>query len=100
MNYIEDIINPESPRVHAKEQVLLYAPLASSDVKGVASFYKEHFVVTDGMVRIKPSYLDTLLSNKVSTMLKSLNLKYVRGQSGMELQLLQGDTLISKVALQ
>ena len=62
MNYTEDIIIPESPRVLAKEQFLLHAPLANNTTRGVASFHDENFIVIDGMVELKASYLIGLIS--------------------------------------
>ena len=42
---------------------MLYAPVASSTTKGIASFYNEHFIVVDGVVRIKREYLLSILNS-------------------------------------
>lgn len=60
MNYLEDVIIPESPRVLSKEQLQVYIPIAGTQTKGVASFYDEHFLILDGQVKINRTYLRSL----------------------------------------
>lgn len=41
----------------------VFVPLASNYTKGIASFYDVHFIVTEGAVKIKEAYLQSLLDN-------------------------------------
>lgn len=59
-NYKENVIIPEGPKVTSKEQMFLYVPLASNTIPGIASFYRNHFTVINGEVKINQSYIRSL----------------------------------------
>lgn len=52
-----------------------YLPQATNYNKGIASFYDEHFVVVDGQVTIKKSYIDGILDGYYKEQIKKLKLE-------------------------
>ena len=66
-NQTEVSIVPEMPDVVPGQNLSVYVPLASNEHPGIATFYNEYFVVINGMVKIKESYLTGLLSKEFQT---------------------------------
>lgn len=66
-NVKEEIIIPQAPNVIPNEHLNVYVPTASNEQKGLANFYKEHFVIVDGLVKIKSSYLKEILASNFQT---------------------------------
>ena len=62
-NIYEDIVVVESPKAIANEPLSVYIPIASVDIRGIASFDKDTFSVVDGKVKFKTSYIQELLNN-------------------------------------
>lgn len=95
MNYFNDIVIPESPRVLSKEQVSLQVPVASTTVPGLASFNDDQFVVIDGRVRLKDEYLDGFADGPIG----GLSLNIVSRPEGEFVQLLNNGVLLNEVSL-
>ena len=60
MNYFEQLVIPESPRVLSKEQLSVYIPIAGTKTPGIAKYNPLQFTVNNGEVRINREYLRLL----------------------------------------
>lgn len=66
---IQSVVTPETPQVVPGEQLYVYIPIAAANKLGIASFDENAFVVENGNVAIKTSYLATLLQNNTAKIL-------------------------------
>lgn len=75
-----------------------YLPIASTEVKGLASFYDSHFDVIDGQVRIKQGYFKSLYEQYSTGVVRTLSLQATYSNSTLYHNLLELDgTVISSV---
>lgn len=64
-NDVSKIITPEIPKVVPREQLYVYAPTASNDEKGLASFDEKYFNVKDGHVSLNYDIVKDIFHIKV-----------------------------------
>jgi len=58
---------PEKPAILAQERIFVYVPKVAPNIAGIAKFKSEHFIVSNGEVLLRQSYLTQLiLSNLIA----------------------------------
>ena len=67
-NIIEDIVVPDNPSTVPGEQNFIFVPIATNVQKGVAAFVTENFIVTNGMVAIRTSWLTSFIAAYTGTL--------------------------------
>lgn len=70
---IEEVVVPEVPRVLGKEELFVHIPEVSQNQKGIASYDNQQFNIVDGQVSVKPSYLESFLSEPTESAVSSID---------------------------
>ena len=84
-NKTEHVIVAESPKVLPREQIMLHVPYAGTRNKGVASFDRDYFIVTDGRVVFKTESIRNFVSN-IANSLDAENEKSLKEYSDSNLK--------------